>query len=91
MQGFNSECGKKGNKQKYLKNRYVCCVKIWKAECEWLMAAFDNKINEQCVMQGWNGECGKKVNSEKNKKNIYLCCVKYWRWLVDMKWWELKR
>jgi hypothetical protein len=28
MQGFNSECGKKVKKQKYLKYKCVCCGKI---------------------------------------------------------------
>jgi hypothetical protein len=93
MQGFNSECGKKENKQKYLKNRYVCCVKIWKAEFEWLTAAFDNKINEWYVMQGWNGECGKKVKKQKNRKNNYVCCVKNWKLKYDWMWvaWRNKK
>jgi hypothetical protein len=29
MQGWNGECGKKVKKQKYLKYKCVCCVKIW--------------------------------------------------------------
>jgi hypothetical protein len=78
MQGWNSECEKKVKRQKDLKNNYVCCVKNWKAECEWLTVAFENKINEWYVMQGWKSEGGKKVKWQKYLKNIYIQCVKIW-------------
>jgi hypothetical protein len=76
MQGWNRECGKKVKKQKYLKNIYVCCVKIWQDKSDWLSGGLNNKIKEWCGMQGWNNECGKKGKKEKYMKYIYVCCVK---------------
>jgi hypothetical protein len=67
MQGRNGECWRKVKKPKYSKYKCIYCVKNWWAECEWFMVAFDNKINEWCVMQGFNSECEKKV-----KKQNYL-------------------
>jgi hypothetical protein len=58
-----------------LQNIYVCCVKIWNGECDWLMDAWDNMkkwLMWNARMKQWVLE--KSKEAERFEKKLCVLC-----------------